>query len=786
MQIGTRTLPASQFSRSNSPTVSSRSGAPLTEAQTTTSATTETNTRIGQQATELQDRVRDTLSLGSQLSEASALGAGQLNQALQSLRQLTNSGPNASLVMVLQRFQTETLPQNLQNLATSRQELRDVLTSLPRNDPDRPAFELQLQLVERTQDMFMQAKTLLDNSPLLNPSLSPTAPTQALPLSQPVSPPAGLEDSPRLQTAFQNMQPSKQAEFGERFAALDPAQQTAVLSIGSRLLENPPPAGIIESISTTMAGFDRDQRMAIGRTLNSLDVIIPSLAPSAPGAEDFSVRLRQTQMPFFTDVQASYIADYLKISGPENLQVVLQIDYSAPENIQAARTELMQRSGLSADEIDARVRFVATPAQSGWEWGEDNKILTQDGTLLIPPDADWAADQAERFVKADSGRNLDSESSQGIHTATRRRFDPLNAVDPSVFARAIANDDLQNSAVALAEATELNDRQVRTYIEGGNLLVGTLPSGDPYGIIGRDSLITSTFQLEEAFRTTPEDVPEFAPERMTAQRALMGLDQPFDSLSAEQQELIQDTAVRLSTGPILPENQAQMLERATEFLVRQELTKSAIATDLGIDVQNLVFISQPDFHIDMQLRPTRPGEVLVNDFAANEALIDNALTRATPGSWEETELQTMRLRNRETAAVMAPVMAQISQQLKAGGLTPIPAPGVMDTSPSGNFPPEAYSNNSNRDNVRFVNFMNAVPSTRMGSNEQIYLTNATSIGPLQAAYSDYLRDNLGVEQVYFLGSDEGGANAPNIAEISLMRGGGFDCRGVHFSSFFDF
>ncbi len=141
----------------------------------------------------------------------------------------------------------------------------------------------------------------------------------------------------------------------------------------------------------------------------------------------------------------------------------------------------------------------------------------------------------------------------------------------------------------------------------------------------------------------PATVPEFAPEPFNAQRAAMGLDQPFAELASEQQALIQETALRLNPGK--PDITDADREAAVTFLVRTELTKPVFAEDLGIAPEHLVFVDQPDFHIDMYMRPMAPGQMMLNDFEANDRLLQDALGRAEPGSWEARELEGMITRN---------------------------------------------------------------------------------------------------------------------------------------------
>ena len=273
---------------------------------------------------------------------------------------------------------------------------------------------------------------------------------------------------------------------------------------------------------------------------------------------------------------------------------------------------------------------------------------------------------------------------------------------------------------------------------------------------------------------------------------------------------------------------------AEKFLAKIDIVKDIFAEDTKVARDNLVFVPQPEFHIDMHMRPLGPGQVMVNDFDANIKLVDEALKKAPAGSWQEAELKSMRLHAEEMKKVMGPVMDEIKKQVKAGGLEVVSAPGVMESqfedvkiTPStvvvhipsehlGGRPPIVLEAGSflgvtsdkemtreqlgklmlskagpHKDDLRpyfdeqldhiftrHVNFMNAIPGTKSGTNEQFYMTNATSVGPLKDVYEDYMKER-GVEKVLWMGDDGGGDERRTSAEQSLDLMGGLDCRENH-------
>lgn len=119
----------------------------------------------------LEARVRDTLSLG----QGSPAAAGELNEALKNLRQLTHSGPNAPVAEVVKRFQSETLPRNLRTLGSGINELQTRIAALPADAPERESLGLQLRALQGTRELYRQAERLLAASPVLNPPAAPVS-----------------------------------------------------------------------------------------------------------------------------------------------------------------------------------------------------------------------------------------------------------------------------------------------------------------------------------------------------------------------------------------------------------------------------------------------------------------------------------------------------------------------------------------------------------------------------------------------------------------------------------
>lgn len=601
-----------------------------------------------------------------------------------------------------------------------------------------------------------------------------------------------------LALALKNSQPAQIRSFSRAFQALSAPEQSAGLEISRLLLINPAPtdlrAQLAKRVNALSAAADGGKGMAMGRALNSLGLYLPALSGTTPGAEDASGRLRQVVMGEYSSVdQQGYVRDMIATARKEGFQITLQV--RADEDLAALRQQIFDDLATTLNpplskpaDLDKLVKLLPSEL-GGSTWAEDNKWISGDGTVVTLPDADKSLAKLARFVSFDTGARPGEVGSEGHHTAGQDSFDPDDLVpffstqgavsgnaDSYGYRADVVNDvnrDEYRNAKALAAALGRPVRTVRFYNEGGNMLSGTMPNGEPYAVIGRDGLIVSAFQLEATSAADPNQVPEFAPAKEQAAIAALGLDKPFQSLSLEQQSLIEHTFKRLQAAGEKFTTMASARSRAVQFLAHLELSKDVFAQDLGIDKQRLVFVAQPEFHIDMHLRPLAPGQVMINDFDANDKLLAAALAKAAPASWEFRELEGMRQHNARLKEVMAPVMDQIASELKAGGLEVVRAPGVMQGlmhNPALSIPSDAQ--------VRHVNFMNAIPATKLGSNQQMYITNYTSLAPLREAYADYLRTERGIDSLHWIGIG-GGETNKSPSELSLDLEGGLDCRENH-------
>ena len=175
----TRQLSPLQFERNSQLVASSQAQrGPLTPL---VAVTTPANNPPGLQA--LEGRVQDSLQLGQNIPELASQSNRQLGEALLQLRQISGSGAQASAQEVLQRFQTQTLPNNMQALQMQLENLQQEITALPPDSPQRTTLGLQLQITENSLALYQDAERLLASSPLLQVPAT-IAPTVATPVNE--------------------------------------------------------------------------------------------------------------------------------------------------------------------------------------------------------------------------------------------------------------------------------------------------------------------------------------------------------------------------------------------------------------------------------------------------------------------------------------------------------------------------------------------------------------------------------------------------------------------------
>lgn len=371
-------------------------------------------------------------------------------------------------------------------------------------------------------------------------------------------------------------------------------------------------------------------------------------------------------------------------------------------------------------------------------WMRDSQITLDDGGILVP----WT-------IKKFDGRGIELVGIDDFALRMMPADSYYNQAKHPDFQKTLGNTYADDSRmVTIQRLRDTGNTPVRegiSYIEGGNILVVQRPDGEVGAIVGQASLEQSLVVMEmlsafDAF--TRKDI-----RRMRELVLARGLTQ--DQLDALQERL--DAANRQAGRP--------RDRDALEYLVRLELAKELIAADLGMAPENVTFVDQPAFHLDVAMAVGPRGRILIQDHAESEALLDDILNNI-PGLSEADYalLEQYRATAHDLAAGMQTLTDRIQAQLTAAGYPVSRLPGQ-------------FSTGLPRPHGEFINFFNHLAGTD-GAGRMFYITNGAPgmVGQLLKGYykAKLVELDYDRESIYFL-ADTGGA------QESLDKGGALRC-----------
>ena len=269
----------------------------------------------------------------------------------------------------------------------------------------------------------------------------------------------------------------------------------------------------------------------------------------------------------------------------------------------------------------------------------------------------------------------------------------------------------------------LNDIiQSQTSLEGGNVLNTLTKTGEPAVIIGEESLKLSMIDI-----------------------------------------IINDLGHNVETFEII---EKMILENQNEY--KSKAIKQ-IALELGIKEENITFIPQFDFHIDMYYRPLNDGQIAVPDYEAGINIlkefvgnIDKKIETNTGNTQKENdnlcsqkqEYLNLIARLEEIRNKTEIIAKEAENELNRNGYEIVRIPCFSDIKN------EYYGNKVENP----VNYMNAICGTSSKTGDKFYITNTSGDETLDKYMEDYLQDVVGFDKVYF---------APTKA--ALKASGGIDC-----------
>lgn len=195
----------------------------------------------------------------------------------------------------------------------------------------------------------------------------------------------------------------------------------------------------------------------------------------------------------------------------------------------------------------------------------------------------------------------------------------------------------------LADAIKIPYRKMGSYLDGGNFFIGKDSNGEKFAIVGENS-ITLTAHNIAAMQLNIND---------TGRESLHNL-----SHNKEFMEYFEQNKKALTTK-----------------------AKQSIAKDLDLKEDKVMFIRQPDFHIDLGIRPLKYPYVLVNDTSLTSRLLDEQMKDIK--KCDDQHGKISRLITEMNFFKGGPTCEYASadetvNSLKALGFKPIRVPGVVN------------------------------------------------------------------------------------------------------------
>ena len=185
-----------------------------------------------------------------------------------------------------------------------------------------------------------------------------------------------------------------------------------------------------------------------------------------------------------------------------------------------------------------------------------------------------------------------------------------------------------------------------------------------------------------------------------------------------------------------------------------EQAKNQIAKDLGLKKENITFIPQIDFHIDMSYRPLHNGEIACPDYKAGAELLEKTEIEGMSDEMKETFISYLSSLSKMSEGILN----DAENRLKSAGYKIVKVPCFSDVS----HPVKLGKKDSDYINIPKVNYMNGIAGTSE-KNGTFYITNVSNYSELDNAIQQFF-ENYGIDNVFFVSTQN-----------FLIGNGGIDC-----------
>lgn len=191
-----------------------------------------------------------------------------------------------------------------------------------------------------------------------------------------------------------------------------------------------------------------------------------------------------------------------------------------------------------------------------------------------------------------------------------------------------------------------------------------------------------------------------------------------------------------------------------------EKAKEQIANDLHLKSENITFIPQLDFHIDMSYRPLHNGEIAVPDYEEGIKILENTNISNMTDETKTKLIEKLKYLKEKTD----PIISKTEENLSNDGYKITKVPCFSDIATYNENSPVRFKQIMELKGVNPINYMNGVGGTANNKNKDtFYITNTSGYPELDNTMKNYFK-KIGIDKTFFVSTTD-----------FLKHHGGIDC-----------
>lgn len=388
----------------------------------------------------------------------------------------------------------------------------------------------------------------------------------------------------------------------------------------------------------------------------------------------------------------------------------------------------------------------------------DAKLSTADGHVLTPSCSSSLQNALVRMVSR-------------IHLL--KNHSAALTSHPSFIGSTIGNVAKAKLHQRTADGLEQGrQRESRLYFEGGNCFEITAMDGKPRYVFGRDlSIVThQVLRIDQWFATPDPNRPNtsYLNESLLLSKYSTDVNKLYlegkipdliDKEAALTSKLLTDDDIEIVLREMAAmgllkvfsfDTQADKVKGrtiATRYLAQHEFVKNRIfPAEIGCSAEQVVFVEQPAYHLDLMIAPGPKGSLFVQDFDEAVAVLNMINENAVALQISEVDISELEHFIATTAKLgneLKPVLGEVKRELQEAGFHLIPTPGAF------------YGYNAAL-KTQNINFLNCLTGFSPKTKHYYYIASGAKTGGklgeiLMDAYVEFLNRHCKNIAVYFAG-----------------------------------